>query len=327
MRIKTIDRSSGWFAWNAALVAVLAAASSALGQDHQLLNSRQPVGEIGRLRVTQRPDLIGIFQPVLLKAPKDSVVSFAEGGAFATGSLGTALVGLQVGESYRFRVSNIPNHFSDVYPTVELIDRMHAPPGKETRYPIPIDLTQEELAMAISGKFVTRVIYVEDPRNALGVRDLPEQRYFEVMAHEDPLHVASNLGRPVAILRMGSLAPGPNGPSDAFLFGSPPVLLHAPPVPKAYVPSQHPPAKTPSAPTPESGSALEQEAPEQGEATITDPESSPAEEPVVQAAPAETPDNSDSPSDNEPPQGDDFDLSDEPLDEPAEEDDPFSDFD
>jgi hypothetical protein len=127
---------------------------------------------------------------------------------------------------------------------------MHAPVGKETRYPIPIDLTEEELSMALRGKYVTRVIYVEDPRRALGVREVPDkQRYFEVMAHEDPLHVASSLGRPVAILRMGSLAPSSNGPSAEFLFGSPALQRHAmvaPPVP--YVPSKLKPSEMPTPP-------------------------------------------------------------------------------
>jgi hypothetical protein len=92
------------------------------------------------------------------------------------------------------------------------------------RFPIPIELTLEELEMALAGKMITRAIYLEDPRTALPVPDDPlRQRYFEVAPGEDLLQVADRLGRPVAILRMGSRLPDDGGPDDAFLFGSPPL--------------------------------------------------------------------------------------------------------
>ncbi len=82
------------------------------------------------------------------------------------------------------------------------------PPGQELRFPIPIELTLEELDLAASGRYITRVIYLEDPRTALGVREDPDrQRYYEVDSTSDPLEVADRIGRPMAILRMGSRIP------------------------------------------------------------------------------------------------------------------------
>ena len=73
-----------------------------------------------------------------------------------------------IGKVYRFRVTGIKrNEGFEVFPTVEVINRMYPPKGQATRFPIPIQLTEEELALAISGRFVTRVIYLEDPRTAL----------------------------------------------------------------------------------------------------------------------------------------------------------------
>lgn len=232
-----------------ALLLVAIGSGDARAQGHSLFNSGLPAGEIGRIQVARRPELSNVFQPVLLKVPEGATVSVAEGLGFGVNDINASLVSLQVGETYRMRVSNIPNQYGDVYPSIELIDRMHAPPGKETRYPIPIDITAEELSMAMSGKYVTRVIYVEDPRRALGIRDTPDQRYFEVMAQEDPFTVASSLGRPVAILRMGSLAPSFGGPSAGFLFGSPSIQRHAMlPTQIPYVPNKLNPSDSPASP-------------------------------------------------------------------------------
>ena len=76
------------------------------------------------------------------------------------------------------------------------------------RFPVPIELTAEELRMADEGMFVTRVIYVENPNDALPVRDQPdEQQWVEAPHGADPLVVADEMGRPIAILRIGGRVP------------------------------------------------------------------------------------------------------------------------
>ena len=128
------------------------------------------------------------------------------------------LAGAAIGPVYRFSVTDIPNNPDvEIFPTVEVIDRLYPPPGLALRYPIPIELTQEELEMAAGGAFVTRVIYVEDPHQALPVnqhRD-GEQPWFEAAPGDDPLVAADRLGRPVAILRIGGRVPNAAGePGD-----------------------------------------------------------------------------------------------------------------
>ena len=84
---------------------------------------------------------------------------------------------------------------------------------------MPVELTEEDLKLALAGKFVTRVIYLEDPRNALPVRDDPqEQTWFEAAPGQDPLAVADGLGRPVAILRMGGRLPDRRWTRSAVLL-------------------------------------------------------------------------------------------------------------
>lgn len=315
------------------LLLTLSLAGDIHAQGHQLFNSQLPTGEIGRMNVARLPELAGVMQPVLLKVPKGANVAVAEGAGFGHATEDASLVSLEVGAAYRLKVSGIPNNFADVFPSVELIHRMHAPPGKELRYPIPIEITQEELEMALAGKYVVRVVYVEDPRRALPVREVSEQRYFEVMTHEDPFTVASNLGRPVAILRMGSLAPNPlSGPTSEFLFGSPPVTHHAvAPATVPYVPGKLKPEDLPADPMKIDAAPISPAAPQNTEepATVVPaeiPEKVDIDEQPGPTAPAIEP--ADEMAD---PFGDDP-FGDEPLgddvgDSPNEADaDPFGDF-
>ncbi len=187
-------------------------------------NSNMPPGMIGRERLALDAALRGYFQPVMVTAPRGTRVSLAENGQFETAQPAPRLAGLLVGYVYRLKVTNIPlNEGLEVYPTIELIDRLYPPHGEIERFPIPVDLTRQELEMALSGRYVMRVIYLEDPQTALPLAEpKTEQRHFEVDAGEDPLETAERLGRPVAILRMGSRLPDARD-RDAFFFGSPPV--------------------------------------------------------------------------------------------------------
>jgi len=112
------------------------------------------------------------------------------------------------------------------FSTVEVIGRLNPPPGQEQRFAIPVVLTQQDLELALSGKFVTRVVYLEDPDsavpNASNPDDPTDQEWLEAAPGRDPLAMADILGRPVAIIRMGSRVPDVEGPDAAFLYGCPP---------------------------------------------------------------------------------------------------------
>jgi hypothetical protein len=141
--------------------------------------------------------------------------------------------GLLIGHVYRLQVTGIQFHEGqEVYPTIELVDRLYPPPGQAARFPIPIELTEEELAYALDGRYVTRVIYVEDPNSALPVADVPgKQRWFEIDPRQDPLEVADRLGRPVAILRMGSRIPSLESPDPRFNYHAPAAVRYETPPP------------------------------------------------------------------------------------------------
>ena len=95
----------------------------------------------------------------------------------------------------------------EIFPTIEVIDRTYAPVDQQVRFAIPLELDLEDINLALQGKFVTRVIYLEDPHKALPTPSVNGQSWFEVGPGRDPLAVADELGRPVAILRMGARVP------------------------------------------------------------------------------------------------------------------------
>lgn len=197
---------------------------------HYFQDARLPLGAVGRGQLMRFQRMRGYPQPVEFLAPRGVRIAAAAGSGFEPPRPAPYKVGLQVGHVYRFQVTSIPLHpGEELYPTVEVINRLHPPAGREWRFPVPIELTQEELEFALDGRYVTRVIYLEDPAMALPVRQQgTQQRYFEAARGRDPLRVADELGRPMAILRIGSRVPVSGDPT--FLLSSPPVL-HAPPEP------------------------------------------------------------------------------------------------
>jgi hypothetical protein len=215
-----------------ALLFVLAcccAATSARGQRepvHYFQSGRMPPGVVGSAQLLRGGPLPGYYQPVQLSGPEGSRIGLAVAGNFESPQPGPVLAGMLIGQVYRVKVTQIPgNEGFEVFPTIEVINRLYPPPGLEARYPIPVQFTLQELEMALSGRMVTRVIYLEDPGTALPVQDRPDwQRYYEVRATDDPLQVADRLGRPVAIMRMGSRTPEHASGTERFLFNCPPLL-------------------------------------------------------------------------------------------------------
>ncbi len=207
-----------------------------------LHEGKLPPGAIGAQQLLRGGPLPGYFQPVEIRAPEGASVSLAVNNVLTAPRATPLKVGMLIAPVYRLRVTQIPNHTGEeVYPTVEIINRIYPPVGEEFRFPVPIDLTQADLELALAGKFVTRIVYLEDPAQALPVATTPdEQRYFEVRPSDDPLEVADRLGRPVAIIRLGGRLPDATGPDEKFLFGSPPLL-----VPNSLDLYSDPPASSP----------------------------------------------------------------------------------
>jgi hypothetical protein len=223
-------RVEGKLRW--AVLICLALAAPAFGQDrpvHWRHAGAMPPGAIGRQRLMRGGPLSGYCQPAEIRAPEGARIAPATGNGFAEGQAQPLLVGLAIGPVYRFKVTDIPNNpGAEVFPTVEMVDRLYPPPGQSLRFPVPIELTQQELEMAAEGRFVTRVIYVEDPQLALpdAEKQAGATRWIEVRPGDDPLVTADSLGRPIAILRMGGRVPDANELDASFAYGAPPMMIY-----------------------------------------------------------------------------------------------------
>lgn len=214
-------------------------------------------GRIGQQQLLRVPNAVGYFQPVQLRGPKGSLVSMAADGGFLPDREESIKAGLQMGRVYRFRIGNVELlEGYEVFPTIELINRLHPPPGMEARYPIPVEVTREEFELAIRGHMITRVIYLESPQNAMPIaqQENDQQRYFDIDRRFDLLQTADRLGRPMAILRLGSRVPL-HGENDFQLSPGPSMVYpeevepEASDVPEAPAPATPPATATAPATT------------------------------------------------------------------------------
>jgi uncharacterized repeat protein (TIGR01451 family) len=225
-RIRVL-RAVLWFAgWIGAAACTLAADPPM----HNGAGAPMPPGAVGRSQLERGGPLPGYFQPIEITAPPGAAISLAVNDQFTEPMPAPVKAGMLIGAVYRLRVIRIPQHEGlEVFPTIEVIDRLYPPRGQELRFPVPVELTQEDLEIAAQGSFVTRVIYLENPHEAIpGQSDPVHQSWFDAPPQDDPLSVASGMGRPMVILRIGSRTPDDSQqPDSQFLYHSPPLLMLA----------------------------------------------------------------------------------------------------
>jgi uncharacterized repeat protein (TIGR01451 family) len=200
---------------------------------HYLYDYQMPPGEIAWRKTLMRQAGNGYFQPVRLAVPDGTAVSVYSEGTFQAATGRQNLAGMMVGHIYRLKVTAIPGHAGrEVYPSVEILGRLFPPAGYETRVPVPIHIPLEDIEPALDGNLVTRVIYLENPRNTIPEnRTVNDQAFFDVAPGQDPLRVAEKFGRPMAIVRIGSRIPDQNE-LDGFGFGTPPMRWFESPIPQ-----------------------------------------------------------------------------------------------
>lgn len=216
------------------LVAAAGMSPAAIAQStrmNYLHDSNMPPGFVGQQQLLRRPSMAGYIQPVQIQAPEGVRISLQVDGRFADPRPAPVLCGMQLGYVYVMKVTNIPlREGVEIFPSVELVNRLYPPEGMQLHFPVPIELTTEEIDLAIDGRFVTRVIYLEDADNPLALRDDPRhQRFVEIGPGEDPLHAADRYGRPMAILRLGSRVPD-DGNAGMPELASPPIQIYPNPV-------------------------------------------------------------------------------------------------
>jgi len=151
------------------------------------------------------------FQPVQIRLPGGGKLTVTQPHTRQKYDLtAPAQVGYLVGPLYRFRISEIPEFPGvELFPSIELIDRLHPPAGLKNKYPLPIEITAADIQAAMNDRLVTKIIYLEQP-------DLAVPKAEQGSIHEEAVSQSKNLmteadlrGRPVVILRIGGRIPSP----------------------------------------------------------------------------------------------------------------------
>ena len=195
---------------------------------HSLIRGDMPPGVAADLYRLSNPELNYYTQPVRIVVPDEARVEVGDNGSFTETFSSRVTVGMSVGPVYRLKVTNIPrNPGQELYPSIEVLGKLNPPAGLENEFPIQVNISLDDLEQAIEGRMVTKVIYLENPETALAQRHVEDhQPYFDVRGNEDPLRAAERLGRPMAIMRIGSRIPTNTQEDAGFGFHSPaPVMV------------------------------------------------------------------------------------------------------
>ncbi|MBI3864979.1 MAG: hypothetical protein HY290_24150 [Planctomycetia bacterium] len=203
------------------------------------LDQTTPPGVAGHWAGVQR-GFAPVMQPVKVELPGGGQVSYYTTPAGdCADAASNDVVALRVGSAYRLKISDLPGfEGAELYPTVELIDRLHPPRGREIEFAIPIALTADEIALALEGRLVTKVVYLEQPDRADPVRSTNAARSHFARPRENLLALADVAGRPMVIVRLGGRAPDAGAAESGFFGTGAPVqvLQQAASSPKVIAP-------------------------------------------------------------------------------------------
>jgi hypothetical protein len=110
------------------------------------------------------------------------------------------------GYIYRLKITDIPGRNLTLYPTIEVAPSTPATDAYLTHNPIPAQFTEEDFDQVTAGNFVTKVIYLPDPKfqelAIAGVETLVSTR---LEPGVDPILEADRRGTILMIVRLGAI--------------------------------------------------------------------------------------------------------------------------
>jgi uncharacterized repeat protein (TIGR01451 family) len=196
------------------------------------LDQNAPVGRVGRWTGIIGKGLAGSFQSVHVTLPTAGKVTVYNGGPETGVTLGApAQFRIGVGCVYRLKIAGMLEFPGvELYPSIEIFDRLHPPAGREFEFPVPIAFTADEIDKAINGRMVTKVVYLEQPQFAVTGDLAPALLNRQMPPDRNLLIEADRLGRPMILVRLGGRTPDEGHPEEGFFM--PPAPLQV---------EQHPP--------------------------------------------------------------------------------------
>ncbi|QDT96573.1 hypothetical protein [Gimesia aquarii] len=194
-------------------------------QFYHPLNQNTPTGVASQWAALSGQVQPGYIQPMKVTLPTKGTVTFYPNGPKQTiQKASPASIGFSVGYVYRLKISDMPEFPGvELYPTIELIDRLHPPAGLAEQYPVPVSITQEDIALVLSNRMVTKVVYLERPQTAVP-KQYEKQPTHSISAQKNLIAEADLLGRPMLIMRIGGRLPLSHGEDPAFFGSGAPVV-------------------------------------------------------------------------------------------------------
>jgi hypothetical protein len=195
---------------------------------HTPLDQNEVPGKVAHWNLIAKPSLYGYYQPVQIVLPSHGLVSFyTPEQSQPVLTQAPAQAGMLIGPVYRVKIAGLPEYPGvELYPTIEVVDRLHPPCGREQEFPIPVEITPEEIEAALNDQMVTKVVYLERPQTASQLKDEQGRTLtFDAPPASNLLDAADQLGRPMAILRIGGRVPDPLNPAEAMFTTAAPIQI------------------------------------------------------------------------------------------------------
>jgi hypothetical protein len=226
IRVSRIRRGFGLLC---GIVLLAAAGEASAQQRHYPLDQNTPPGVYGAWSGWQQHHLPQQLQAVRVILPTEGTVIFYSSARQKPLVRATpAQAAIALGHTYRLEIQvPNPNRFDrenaeiSLYPTIELVDVLHPPEGLEEEFPIPIAITEEEIALALEGRMVTKVVYLEPASAANPLTIHQRNPTHQVSARSNVIEEADLRGRPMLIFRMGGRKPARDEAPSFFGAGAP----------------------------------------------------------------------------------------------------------
>lgn len=191
---------------------------------YPLMDHRVPTGTWGEWVQAAGRVAPTDFQSVRVELPAAGRVTWFEGAR--DNSKAGPQVRLLVGQTYRFRLSDLADFPGvELYPSIEVLDRLHPPSGQADNFPIPVTFDVEELASVIEGRMLTKVVYLEQPQYALPFELSGDTAVRTVNAQTNLIEESDKAGRPLAIIRLGGRQPTRHETHGPFFGSGAPLVI------------------------------------------------------------------------------------------------------
>jgi len=181
----------------------LAREAAEIGATGRIAMSGPRPGAIGALPRSQHAPRQSHIQAVTIEGPSGLQIAVETAAGWSEPRSLPLRLKLPVGAAHRLRLTHIPGYEGmELFPSVRVLAKLDAPPADEWRFPVELKIDREDLAQAMEGGLVRRVVY-----SATDCLAAEPPISFDVEPGSDALEVARTLGDPVLEFIVGNRVP------------------------------------------------------------------------------------------------------------------------